>query len=233
MKISKETTDSSFSNKSIDSGVDVRKECRNCFSKLSMVNKVGEWGEGTENDILKPTKANGGASSNVGYVGESENRDEREKCDLVGTRDLGSLGSFESISSKRRSVRVFGSKDGSCGGVGVSYNQVIYINFKEGKDLNKGNFGDPVIDLFVDLGGLHFGRKGNMEDSVDSLCSSVARRSNKNFFPSRSHQMKTSSGARGIDFNAVDDVMMDQCVSGKNVAKRLISSCFVYGVFRA
>ncbi|KAK3206271.1 hypothetical protein Dsin_020317 [Dipteronia sinensis] len=120
-------------------------------------------GEGTENDILKPTKPRG------------------TKNDIL------------------KSTK-------ASGGVGVSSNQVIYINFEEGKDLKGANFCDPAIDLFVDLGGLeHFGRKRKVGNSVESLCSSSTRQSNKNFFLSRSHRMKTRSGVRGIDFNAVDD----------------------------
>ncbi|KAK3195321.1 hypothetical protein Dsin_026631 [Dipteronia sinensis] len=167
MKVSKGTNGPSSSNKGNGGRVNARKECGKGFSKLSMdnkVDKVSEWsnsekdmfvssgiakhmgersnqqiqndngtrhlmgerrndhmGEGTENDILKPTKASGGTEndilmsrkasggvgSNVGYIGKTKNREEREKCGWV-----------------------------------------------EGKNLKGANFGDPAIDLFVDLGGL-------------------------------------------------------------------------------
>ena len=97
---------------------------------------------------------------------------------------------------------------------------MVYINFKEGKDLKEDNFGDPTIDLFVDLGGLEpFVRKGDVEESVVSSCPPVARRKNKNFFPTRSHCMKTRSGARGFDCIVIDDVLVDQIARGKILSK--------------
>ncbi|KAK2654192.1 hypothetical protein Ddye_014048 [Dipteronia dyeriana] len=77
-------------------------------------------GEGTENDILKLTKASSGIEndilmsslasgcvvSKVGYVGKPKNREQREKCDWVGKSDLSSSDSFESVSSLR-SVKSF------------------------------------------------------------------------------------------------------------------------------
>ena len=106
------------------------------------------------------------------------------------------------MGSCARSVKVFSSKNGSCGGVSVSGNQVVYFNFEEDKDPNGVNFGGSAIDLFVDLGGLEpFVWKCKVGNSTDFSCPSIGRRSNKNFFPSRSHRMK-------IDFNALDDVLV-------------------------
>ena len=91
----------------------------------------------------------------------------------------------------------------------VSSNHVVYFNFEEDKDPKGVNFGGSAIDLFVDLGGLEpFVRKGKVGNSADSLCPFVGRRSNKNFFPSRSHRMETRSGAYGFYFNALDDVLV-------------------------
>ncbi|KAI9177968.1 hypothetical protein LWI28_021187 [Acer negundo] len=111
-----------------------------------------------------------------------------------------SLTFSKSNLANRRSVKVFDSKDRSSGGVSVSGNQVVYFNFEEDKDLKGVNIDGPAIDFFVDLRGLDpFVRKGKVGSSVDSLCSSIARLSNKIFFPPRSHRMKTRSVACGID----------------------------------
>ncbi|KAI9193893.1 hypothetical protein LWI28_001087 [Acer negundo] len=99
---------------------------------------------------------------------------------------MGSYG-FESKKSYAKSIRVFGSNNGSSRGVVVSSDQVVFINFDKGNsllrsDLNPmgSDFGGPAIDLYVDLGDLeHFYQKGSVGKIVTSLCSSDRRREEK------------------------------------------------------
>ncbi|KAI9201203.1 hypothetical protein LWI28_020067 [Acer negundo] len=67
----------------------------------------------TEKDNLKLRKASGVGSC----VGKCDNLKSSVNKDNFR---VASLGSFKSDLTNRRSVRVFGSEDGSCGGVGVS-----------------------------------------------------------------------------------------------------------------
>ncbi|KAK0591037.1 hypothetical protein LWI29_034738 [Acer saccharum] len=171
----------------------------------------GDSSRNVEGDILQQDEKSYNLEQEI--IGERKKQhlqEESEKCGSVRKCNLGSfdsvdgrgvsLGSVESVLSNRRSVKIFGSKDGSCGGVSVSGNQVVYFNFEDNKDSKGGNYVGPAIDLFVDLGGLEpFVRKGNVEESVVSSCLPVARRKIKNFFPTRSHRMKTRSGARGFN----------------------------------
>ncbi|KAK0572105.1 hypothetical protein LWI29_026222 [Acer saccharum] len=214
-------------------------------SSVGKVDKVERNQLMTEN--IKLNKASGEWGTNGGDI---ENKEEREEWASVGSCDLDSCDcdsidgvvgscvgqgcrrfkidnyrvahsdSVESNLANRRSVKVFGSKDGSRGGVSVSGNQVVYINFEEDKDLQGVNFDSPAIDLFVDLGGLEpFVRKGKLGNSMDSSCPSIAKQRNKRFFPSRSHRMKTRSGARGFDFKVIEDVLVNKSDGRKEVVK--------------
>ncbi|KAK3231708.1 hypothetical protein Dsin_003589 [Dipteronia sinensis] len=107
---------------------------------------------------------------------------------------VASLDSVESDLANRRSVKVFGSKDGSCGGVSVSSIQVVYFNFEEEKDPKGVNFGSSDINLFVDLESLEpFVRKGGktvnidniMVASLDSVESDLANRRSVKVFGSK------------------------------------------------
>ncbi|KAK0602938.1 hypothetical protein LWI29_038403 [Acer saccharum] len=69
-------------------------------------------------------------------------------------------------------------------------------------------------------GGLEpFIRNGKVGDTMVSSCPPVARRKNKNFSTSRTHQMKTRNGACGLDFIAFNDVLVDQIAGGKDIVK--------------
>ncbi|KAI9196345.1 hypothetical protein LWI28_023144 [Acer negundo] len=99
--------------------------------------------------------------------GDAVNREERDGCGSKGKYNLDSFNSIQRVAgsgvghsdrsvnmmgSCARSVKVFGSKDGSCGGVSDSSNQVVYFNFEENKDPKGVNFGGSAIDLSLLFG---------------------------------------------------------------------------------
>ena len=146
-----------------------------------------------------------------------------EKRGSKCSNDVGKKCISESLGCSK-SIRVFGSQDGSSGGVAVSGDQVVFINFDKDKGVSGSGLSSvgsgPAIDLFVDLGGLElFVRKGKLGNSMDSSCPSIAKQSNKRFFPSRSHRMKTRSGARGFDFKVIEDVLVNKSDGRKEVVK--------------
>ncbi|KAK3170497.1 hypothetical protein Dsin_032528 [Dipteronia sinensis] len=123
------------------------------------------------------------------------------------------------VSSK--SIRIFGSNDGSDGGVSVSGDQ---INFEKGKGLlgpclspMGSDLGGPDINLFVDLGiwNLFFGRgRGRWGKLLLLRVLSIEGRE-KMIFPSRIHRMKTRSGVRDFNFDGVEEELVDRIAKGK------------------
>ena len=95
--------------------------------------------------------------------GSTTNKSEATKIGCLEKRgskcsnDVGKKCISESLGCSK-SIRVFGSQDGSSGGVTVLGDQVVFINFDKdrgvlGSGLNSVGIG-PAIDLFVDLGDL-------------------------------------------------------------------------------
>ena len=97
---------------------------------------------------------------------------------------------LERKKSNSKSIRVFGSDDGISGGVLVSGDQTVYVNFDKDKGLlgsglcpTGGDLGGLAIDLYVDLGELEpFFRNGKMGADVASSSSFARRCGKKNFF---------------------------------------------------
>ncbi|KAK0599518.1 hypothetical protein LWI29_005991 [Acer saccharum] len=199
------------------------------------VSKLGSSAFNDSNDVFKiekgmAVKAIGGrgASAKIldGGIAKSG-----EGCGSVCKAVLRSKLDFNCSDSNRSSVIrlmivwfpwVFGSDDGISGGVAVSGDQTVYINFEK----DKGSIGSalcpvgdvlsgPAIDLYVDLGDFEpfFGNE-KMGDDVVSLSSSARRRGKKNFFPSKIHRMKTRSGVSGLEVE-----LADRLASGKKDVK--------------
>ncbi|KAK3228033.1 hypothetical protein Dsin_007895 [Dipteronia sinensis] len=197
---------------------------------------VGIWIGGGTYDKWEASMSNcGSLGSCVGKGGECIVRGGVSKLDFQCNESLGSsvnkiknkLASLERVESKKsksKSIRVFGSDDGLSGGVAVSGDHVVYINFQKGKGLLGsslcpvgGDLGGPAIDLYVDLRGLEpFFRNEKVRAIVASPCPSARRRGKKNYFPSRIHEMKTRSVARGYNFNGLEKELADRIACRKN-----------------
>ncbi|KAK0580030.1 hypothetical protein LWI29_035390 [Acer saccharum] len=137
-----------------------------------------------------------------------------------------SLASLEDVKSKKsygKSIRVFGSNDGPSGGVAVSGDQVVFINFDKGNGLvgfglspMEDDLEGPAIDLYVDLGDLEpLFRKGKVGEIVASPGPSDRKWGKKEFFPLRIDRMKTRGGARGCNFSGVEEELADRIARGK------------------
>ncbi|KAI9194644.1 hypothetical protein LWI28_024353 [Acer negundo] len=87
------------------------------------------------------------------WFGGKYNLDSFNSIERVAGSGVGHNGrNVNMMGSCARSVKVFGSKDGSYGGVSDSSSQVVYFNFKENKDPKVVNFGGSAIDLSLLFG---------------------------------------------------------------------------------
>ncbi|KAK0589834.1 hypothetical protein LWI29_019108 [Acer saccharum] len=145
----------------------------NSNSKSSL--DKGDCGQ-LKNEVLKALNGSGELLRSV----EASTRDEVARSQEVGFRGLVLVIVVEVLirwGLVPGVLRFFSSKNGSCGGVSVSGNQVVYFNFEEDKDPKGVNFGGSAIDLFVDLGGLEpFVRKVDEVSVAVARCGSVADR---------------------------------------------------------
>ena len=153
-----------------------------CLDRID-IEKIVSVGSSDSNVI-----ASGGRGV-ISKVGSGEVAARKENFSSVEKGVVGSCG-FESKKSYGKSIRVFGSNDGSSGGVAVSGDQVVFINFDKGNGLEGSGLspmGDdlsgPAIDLYVDLGDLEpLFQKGKVGEIVTSPCPSDRRWGKKRFF---------------------------------------------------
>ncbi|KAK0576919.1 hypothetical protein LWI29_025372 [Acer saccharum] len=122
---------------------------------------------------LLPPKELLGSSGGSNNKSEATNVSCLEKRVSKCSNDVGKKCIGESLGSTK-SIRVFGSQDGSSGGVAVSGDQMVFINFDKDKgvlgfDLSSmgSDLGGPAIDLYVDLGDLEpFFRNGKVGANI-------------------------------------------------------------------